>query len=133
MRMATCHPDKVYRAKGLCESCYRVAYYLAHKAARHAYYVTNRERVLANIYLRKYGLSTSKYRTTLANQGGVCKICGRTDAGGTLRPQQFLVDHNHRTGKVRGLLCHSCNTGLACFREDRSILESAVLYLRGVV
>jgi hypothetical protein len=57
--------------------------------------------------LRRHGLTPADYDTMLAKQGGVCKICGRGPQGDRLH-----VDHDHATGKVRGILCVSCNTTL---------------------
>jgi hypothetical protein len=57
-------------------------------------------------------------------QGGVCGICLNPDPKGLL-----CVDHNHATGKTRGLLCHKCNRGLGCFEDDVNLLLQAVNYL----
>lgn len=57
---------------------------------------------------RRYGLVKGEYDTMLAAQGGVCALCGRNDNGG----KAFAVDHDHSTGRVRGLLCDLCNRGL---------------------
>lgn len=111
-----------------------------------AYYSANRDRVLARqrVYdsthsnvdrmrksrMKAFGLTPSDYDALLLAQGGVCKVCGATKPGGNGR---FVVDHDHKTGKVRGLLCTRCNLMLGCARDDRSILSSASLYLRGAV
>src|SRR6185312_15133032 len=59
-----------------------------------------------------FGISLADYHAMLAAQGGRCAIC-RTDNPG---PKGFAVDHDHATGKVRGLLCVNCNPGLGCFK-----------------
>lgn len=51
-----------------------------------------------------YGITLEQYEQMLTAQNGVCAICGRIPTGRSLH-----VDHNHKTGEVRGLLCHSCN------------------------
>ena len=51
-----------------------------------------------------------------------CQICER-------KVETLCVDHNHRTGEVRGFLCHSCNRALGLFKDDASVLERAVQYL----
>jgi len=79
---------------------------------------------------RNYGLSPEKYAGLLMDQGGVCKICGAASPGG--RRQRFCVDHSHETGEVRGLLCGQCNSLLGHAHDDRSVLASADLYLRGM-
>ena len=70
-----------------------------------------------------YGLSDKKVAQILKVQNGVCAICQKTDN------RKLVVDHDHRTGKVRGLLCSSCNTGLGCFKDDQEYLTSAIRYL----
>lgn len=74
--------------------------------------------------LKKYGLTLSQWRKMLSKQGGVCAICGDGKAN-------LVIDHCHTTGKVRGLLCSHCNTGLGCFKDRRSSLIYAVRYLDG--
>ena len=73
-----------------------------------------------------YGISLHDYDRLLEKQNGRCKICGTTHPGGKGR---FHVDHNHDTGKVRGLLCNSCNTGLGRFKDSPTLLLSAHHYL----
>jgi hypothetical protein len=73
----------------------------------------------------KYGLTEEDVATMLENQGGVCAICHRLPNGKSL-----AVDHCHTTGKIRGLLCHSCNTSLGHFNDDVVILERAIQYLK---
>jgi hypothetical protein len=86
----------------------------------------------ANRLKRKYGLSLDDYDRLLTSQGGRCAICGSTDpktTKGQARFGDFAVDHDHKTGKVRGLLCGHCNTGLGLFRDDPNHLEAALRYL----
>ncbi len=79
-----------------------------------------------NHHLRSsYGITYEEYETLLAAQEGVCAICG----GGTSK-RHFAVDHNHRTGQVRGLLCARCNTGLARFMDSQENVERALGHLR---
>ena len=74
--------------------------------------------------LWRYGLTPDGYADLYNKQGGLCAICG-------LKPDSRLhIDHCHRTGRVRGLLCGACNRGLGMFHDDISSLEKAVLYLR---
>lgn len=61
----------------------------------------------------------------LAEQGGRCAICGTEEPGS----RQWNVDHCHETGRVRGLLCTACNTGIGHLRDDPGILLSAMTYL----
>lgn len=73
---------------------------------------------------RVFGLTPEDYQEMLAQQNNVCAICGRRD-----RNKSLAVDHNHTTGKVRGLLCGRCNTGLGQFQDDIRLLASAIVYL----
>jgi predicted nucleic acid-binding Zn ribbon protein len=79
---------------------------------------------LAHRRPEKYGLSPVELRTLL-DQHNVCAIC-RTANWGRKGPQ---VDHDHATGKVRGVLCGNCNNGLGRFRDDPAILRAAAEYV----
>lgn len=74
---------------------------------------------------QKYALESGDYERMLANQGGVCAICGGLEPG--KRP--LHVDHDHATGAVRGLLCQPCNLGIGNFRDQIALLKSAIGYL----
>jgi len=76
----------------------------------------------------RYGISLDWYNKKLDDQSGVCAICGSADSGAK-RTDNFFVDHDHKTGKVRALLCHQCNTGISKFRDDPVLLYSAIKYL----
>lgn len=76
---------------------------------------------------RQYGLTLEQYQAMLAAQDGVCWICGADPS--TCRYEALVVDHDHKTGKVRGLLCNACNSGLGYFRDSISNLEAAMDYL----
>ena len=74
----------------------------------------------------KYGITLEDYDRMLEDQGGSCAVCGTEHPGGKGR---FHVDHNHSTGKVRGLLCHSCNVGLGALKDSPEVLLKAATYL----
>lgn len=76
----------------------------------------------------RYGLTVKDYDDMFAAQGGICAICGTDQPGG--RAGRFHVDHCHRTGRVRGLLCSKCNFGLGAFDDVAGRLENAIAYLR---
>lgn len=78
---------------------------------------------------RKYGITIEDYEETLKRQNGCCAICGTKDPKGPKTAKAFVVDHNHSTNKVRGLLCFNCNTALGLFKEDPSVLLQAIKYL----
>jgi len=70
---------------------------------------------------RRYGISVDEFDRLVARQGGVCAICGRE------APEH--VDHEHRTGEVRDILCFNCNGGLGQFRDSTDFLRHAAAYL----
>jgi hypothetical protein len=73
---------------------------------------------------RFYGISREQYEGLVAKQGGVCDICRKP-------PQEPLcVDHSHATGRVRGLLCRKCNTGLGSYDDDANLMAAGIAYLR---
>jgi hypothetical protein len=78
--------------------------------------------------LRKYGLTPDDYEALLASQGGTCAICGESPRG-VGRYGRLVVDHEHASGKIRGLLCSNCNRALGWFRDSPSILRAAESYL----
>ncbi len=109
-------PKERGRGRSLCDACLEDAY------------ETRRDqepRRLREYFLRsKYGISVEIYEEILASQNGSCAICGGPPSK-TFRC--FDVDHDHETGKVRGLLCRPCNIGVGFF--DRGFYEKARAYL----
>ena len=85
-----------------------------------------RQRNAKDLYLRRhYGISLADYEDILDEQGGKCAICLCKP-----RTRVLAVDHDHLTGRVRGLLCGRCNHGLLQFaQEDTLILRRAIEYL----
>lgn len=72
---------------------------------------------------KKYGITREGYKALLAEQEGRCYIC-HTSVGNELR-----VDHDHKTGKVRKLLCSNCNSAIGLMQEDGTRLHAAADYL----
>lgn len=77
-------------------------------------------------YLSKYGITQKDYNKYFKIQRGECAICHIHQKD---LKQKLCVDHDHKTGKVRGLLCKKCNIGLGYFKDNRKLLKSAVDYL----
>lgn len=73
-----------------------------------------------------YGLADSDYRRMLAEQNSLCAICGGPP---TTARKHLSVDHCHSTGKVRGLLCQHCNTGIGQLKDSPELLLKAHAYL----
>jgi hypothetical protein len=77
-----------------------------------------------------FGLSLDEYKKMLDAQGGVCAICNQPETHkrqGKLKA--LAVDHDHKTGAIRGLLCSDCNTGIGKLKDDPVVLQSAIQYL----
>lgn len=77
--------------------------------------------------LRKKGITEEVYLQMKSDQGDKCAICSATSAWG--RSDKWHVDHCHTTGKVRGLLCSKCNTGLGLFSDNPEVMKIAIQYL----
>lgn len=76
----------------------------------------------------RFGISLEEYDSMFQEQKGSCAICG-TSLNESGR-KNFSVDHCHSTGKVRGLLCHKCNSGIGFLNDDVNLLEKAISYLK---
>jgi uncharacterized C2H2 Zn-finger protein len=98
------------------------ACWLAFRAAR-------KQSRLAKLLKQLYGMTEAEYQVLLEQQGGVCGICRCLPADERSGPTRLVVDHDHATGRVRGLLCRGCNLGLGCLKDDVVLLTSAIRYL----
>ncbi|MCK5614402.1 endonuclease VII domain-containing protein [Candidatus Pacearchaeota archaeon] len=128
-----------------CKQCVK-KYNQVHKVRRHEqqkkYYQLHKAKILkrnkeysktekgksANLRKRlksNYGITLEQYDKMIEDQNGVCAICGGINTNG----QRLCVDHDHKTGKVRKLLCHRCNSSLGWVREDITVLRLMVKYL----
>lgn len=109
------------------------------------YYYENREVLLAKIKEHSskphaiankrnsnlkinYGITEEDYQEMLVEQNNSCAICGVNQ--NDLR-YKLYVDHDHKTGEVRGLLCKHCNSAIGLFNDNKSLLLKAIDYLRG--
>lgn len=113
---ATCHPERPHAAKGLCNSCYAKK----HSAENKESY---RKAARTYVYKKSYGISLETYQEMVNLQSGKCLICDKV-------APRLNVDHDHKTGKVRGLLCPAHNKGLGHFNDSPNLLEKAAAYLR---
>jgi hypothetical protein len=73
---------------------------------------------------RKYGLTVDAFYSMIVEQKGRCLICNEIMLG-----RNLCVDHNHVTGKIRGLLCNHCNRMLGCAKDNSDILRRGAQYL----
>lgn len=79
----------------------------------------------------KFGLTVEQYTAMQIIQDGVCAICGCFETvTRNKKPVALAVDHDHRTGKIRALLCYRCNAVLGLIDDDPERLEKAAIYLR---
>lgn len=77
----------------------------------------------------RYGLQPGEHDALVRLQGGVCAACGRTPEEAGMRRRPLHVDHDHATGRVRGLLCHNCNLALGQVADSVDRLMGLVAYL----
>lgn len=127
-RMTSAPDGKQYN----CKACNR-------ETAK-AYYAENKptiaEKARWSHVKARYGLGQAQYEQILESQGGKCAICHTTEPGG--RGGVFAVDHDHGCCRgyktcgecVRGLLCNDCNVGIARFRDNDYLLDSAAKYIK---
>ena len=76
---------------------------------------------------RSYGMVMEEYMKLVIKQAGCCAICTKEMSGRWHKG--LFVDHNHKTGQVRGLLCNNCNSALGMFQDSIEILQAAINYL----
>ena len=89
-------------------------------------YREGRKEIIKNYQLKhRFGLSLENYKELLKNQNNSCKICKIPCRTGKM----LAVDHNHKTGNIRGLLCAYCNRALGLLNDDTQLLEEAIKYL----
>jgi hypothetical protein len=79
--------------------------------------------------LRQYHLKKEEYYQMLKDQKNKCEICGVE----FINEKDISIDHNHHTGRVRGLLCHKCNHAIGFSYDNPLILISAIKYLKGEI
>jgi hypothetical protein len=112
--------------------------YKLKKETKKEYYINNKERILElrrkqkkrtknNHLIKRYGITIEQYNSMLDEQESKCYIC-ETYVENT-KNNYLHVDHNHTTGKVRKLLCMSCNASLGLVKESEFILKKMIEYI----
>lgn len=111
------HPQYKDGYSNYCKDCYRK------RDRRHA--KKNRRK-------SRFGITDKEYKKMLEEQNYVCAICGfeETTVDGFSNIRDLAIDHDHESGKVRGLLCLKCNTALGAFHDNIENLEKAIQYLK---
>ena len=89
------------------------------------YYKNNDKKVKEYNLKRLYNLSHDDWLRLWKSQDGKCAICGKSFRN----PSNAYVDHNHKTEKIRGLLCLQCNSGIGFFNDDPGLMAGAIKYL----
>ena len=77
---------------------------------------------------RLYGITLEQFETLLKNQGGGCAICGKEK-----KKYRLAIDHDHKTGRVRGILCSPCNRALGILGDSIDGLQKATQYLNQII
>lgn len=89
-----------------------------------AYNRSHKEQMRAWRLRRRYGISLGTYEEMFEAQSGLCKVCGKKSHG-----KRLAVDHDHKTGEIRALLCHSCNTAVGYMEDDSELLRALADYI----
>lgn len=148
-----CHPDKPLYAKGLCRNCYEKELrknnpefaqrqldnnknwrrdYREKKKQSDKNWLAKQDKVYykakrrARRLLKTYNLTIDEYELMLKSQDYKCKICHKSPK----ENKKLHVDHCHKSGKVRGLLCFRCNYGISIFYDDYESLRRASEYIK---
>lgn len=127
-RPSVCHPDRADFGKGLCQRCYSKQWLANNpkaKAQARIRYLRRDKRVDKDRDLQRYyGITLAEFEDRARRQEGRCIVCNRLPDWGTLN-----VDHDHETGKIRGLLCGRCNRSLGLVADNPDTLRRLAVYL----
>ena len=142
------HPERKHCGRGMCTECYQrfrcktepeflerraeyqrkyrqdQAFRIKEYAKKRVYNTQHREQNRESNRRRRYGLTAAQQKEMLAARPA-CEICNRL-FGPALEP---CIDHDHGSGRVRGVLCHTCNLGIGCLNDSLETLLSAAIYL----
>ena len=109
-----------------CTRCRSKANAKRNKERRHKDPISYRKLIKRRELKYKYGITLETYYELVKIQTGRCAICNDVPK----KKKLLCVDHDHKTGEVRGLLCHNCNTGLGFFNDTPEFLQRAIKYLK---
>ncbi len=128
----TANPSKYPQGKFEAKPCRWCKEVFEPQAPSHLYCcdVCKNKGITTNYFNKKYGIGLKDVEAMLEAQGNLCAICHKE--GFKMHQGVFMnlnVDHCHKTGAVRGLLCHNCNRGLGLFQDDVNVLFNAISYL----
>ena len=115
------------RDDGLCPYCKKCSY---EKCKAHRKTAKGKLTIHKGYLKRTYGLSLAEYDQMVAKQGNKCAICGQSQSRSIKgAPPRLCVDHNHKTGQIRELLCYACNLALGYVNDDPEVLKKMIAYL----
>lgn len=138
-KIPSCHPERKHKAKGLCQHCYRRHQIATNPIVRQKYKDREKKRSQKRskdpqyklksrnrMLKRQYNIDIIQYNELFSLQNGKCAICvqGRF----TNKNKHFHVDHDHQTGKIRGLLCYKCNWYMADIDKNPEIVYNLIKY-----
>jgi hypothetical protein len=121
------HVDYRMKSNRLCVECLRVRkrIWKKHNVDKKSKHEKNA------VYKRKYGITVDQYNELYQRQEGKCLICNEFETSIYKGKSRLLaIDHDHKTGKFRGLLCSGCNMGLGSFKDNADLLWKARKYLK---
>lgn len=122
--------------KNECAKCTNT-YLKNHYSKRGGRTEEEKRNLTSNHLQRKYNMDLGEYQTLYFSQKGRCLICTKEQKSLLTtritkgKKEVLVVDHNHSTGKVRGLLCQKCNQGIGLFEENCISLRNAISYITG--
>jgi hypothetical protein len=88
------------------------------------YQRANRDKFYEYNAANRFGVKRAEIQA-IRSTSAVCEICGDPPEA----KRRLAIDHNHQTGKLRGMLCHTCNLGLGAFKDDVLRIHKAAMYL----
>ena len=125
----TAHPEKVVayrRARKVKTAAYNKTWNEAHKMEKSNWTQAHKGEQRERDLVREYGISIAEYNHLFELQEGKCSICGTHQSE---LKKRLHIDHNHETGKVRGLLCQKCNVAIGLLQDNWILLQNAANYI----
>lgn len=126
------HPEREHVARGMCNACYQRMQWRTRPGMKEhareklrARRANDTDKIRRDNLRRKFKMTLQEYDDMYERQGGVCCICGRKCQSGA----RLAVDHDHTTGKIRGLLCMFCNRSIGMLNDDPVLVRKVAEYL----
>jgi hypothetical protein len=126
-------PDSDFcKGENVCKKCNSIRARIYRKtnkdkisAHKKSYYAANKDKAKNAMLKHNHEITLNEYNQMHYLQQGCCAICGKSTKG-----KDCHVDHCHKTNRIRGLLCHKCNTALGLFKDNPDILIKAANYIK---